>query len=77
MSLFLFITIIFVHGDKKDKTHVLPTYEVFSLELHNKYNTYICIHMKQSMHNNESIPVIITHVREQKNNEKRSFVWTR
>jgi hypothetical protein len=40
MSLFLFIAIIFVHGDKKDKTHVLPTYEVFSLELHNKYNTY-------------------------------------
>jgi hypothetical protein len=40
MSLFLFITIIFVHGDKKDKTHVLPTYEVFSLELHNKYITY-------------------------------------
>ena len=40
MSLFLFKTIIFVHGDKKDKTQVLPTYEVFSLELHNKYNTY-------------------------------------
>jgi hypothetical protein len=28
------------HRDKKDKTQVLPTYEVFSMELHNKYNTY-------------------------------------
>jgi hypothetical protein len=32
--------ILFAHSDKKDKTKVLPTYEVFSLELHNKYNTY-------------------------------------
>jgi len=32
-----FITILFAHQDEKDKTQVLPTYEVFSLELHNKY----------------------------------------
>ena len=31
---------LFAHRDKKDKTQVLPTYEVFSLKLHNNYNTY-------------------------------------
>jgi hypothetical protein len=34
--------------------------------------------MKKSMHINESIPVTITHVKEnRKKGEKRSFVWTR
>jgi len=26
------VSILFAHRDKKDKTQVLPTYEVFSLE---------------------------------------------
>ena len=34
------ITILIAHRDKNDKTQVLPTYEVFSLKLHNQYNTY-------------------------------------
>ena len=60
-----------------DKTQALPTYEVFSLELHNKYNTYTC----EKEHINESITVTITHVKENRKKggkeEKRSFVWTR
>ena len=32
--------LVYSNKDKKDKTQVLPTYEVFSLKLHNKYNTY-------------------------------------
>jgi len=37
---FLFIAILFAHRDKKDQTQVLPTYEVFSFEIYNRYNTY-------------------------------------
>jgi hypothetical protein len=58
----LFITILFAHRDKKDKTQVLPTYEVFSLKLHITNITHI--HMKKSVHINESIPVTITRVKE-------------
>jgi hypothetical protein len=39
------------------------------------------LHKKKSMHNNESIPVTITHVKENRKTVekrgKRSFVWTR
>jgi hypothetical protein len=35
------------------------------------------IHMKKGMHINGSIPVTITHVKENRKGEKRSFVWTR
>jgi len=28
---------LFAHRDETDQTQVLPTYEVFSFELHNKY----------------------------------------
>ena len=70
---FQFITILFAHRDKKDKTQVLPTYEVFSWELHlRNYITNIThIHMKKSRHINESIPVTITHVKEKLKQRKK------
>ena len=32
---------LFAHRDKKDQIQVLPTYVVFSFELHTNYNKYL------------------------------------
>jgi hypothetical protein len=66
------IVILCAHRDKKDKT----SYEVFSLELHNKYNTYT---YGKEHGINESIPVTITHVKENRKRgvKKKGFLWTR
>ena len=60
--------ILFVHRDKKDKTQVLPTYEVFSLILHNNYNKYT---YEKEHDINESISVTITHVKENRKTAKK------
>ena len=60
--------ILFVHKDKKDKTQVLPTYEVFSLILHNNYNKYT---YEKEHDINESISVTITHVKQNRKTAKK------
>jgi hypothetical protein len=45
---FWFITILFVNRDKQNQTQVIPTYVVFSFELHNNLNK--CTYEKEHAH---------------------------
>jgi len=54
------------------ETKKLPTYEVFSFEVHNIDNKYI--HIEQSMHINVGIPVTIVEENIKKNKRKYALV---